>query len=197
MSRASVMDVFFADLKVFLDENDLLNKASRIFNIDETWDNPMQEKSRKVVMGEHVENPYTIFGGTSEHITFTVCASADGQFLPPMITFRSLPRSDEFHGEGPENALYSQSESGHTDTGLYLSYIKHLKPYLGPERSVVIFQDNLAAHENLELVRFCLEHGIMLYNFPSKTSHILQPLDKLFWSLKTNITKQKTEAKLM
>ena len=197
MSRSSVMDTFFDDLKVFLEENSLLNQPHRILNIDETWDNPLQEKARKVVMGEHIENPYKIYGGTSEHITFTLCASADGIFLPPMITFRSLPRSNEFHGEGPPHALYSQSESGHTDTTLYLAYIKHIEPFLGDERPVVILQDNLAAHENLELIRFCLDHGILLYNFPSKTSHLLQPLDKLFWSLKCNITKEKVKAKLM
>ena len=90
---------------------------------------------------------YKIYGGTSEHITFTIGASAAGEFLPSMITFKTLPKSTSFHGEGPT--------SGHTDSQLYLSYIKHIEPFLNLQRPVIIFQDNLGAHENLELIQFC------------------------------------------
>ena len=114
-----------------------------------------------------------------------------------MITFKSIPAVNSFHGEGPENALYSESSSGHTDSDLYLRYIKHIEPFLCPERPVIILQDNLGAHENLELIQFCLAKGIFLYNFPSKTTHLLQPMDKLFWKLKENMRKQKVKAKLV
>ena len=197
MSRAAVMDQFFTEVEVFLKKINVFDKPERILNIDETWDNPTQEKHKKVVIDKTMDMPYKVYGGTQEHITFTVCASADGQVLPPMITFRTLPRDHTFHGEGPANTLYSQSESGHTDTELYLDYIRHLEPFLCPQRPVVIFQDNLGAHENLELVRFCISKGIYLYNFPRKTTHLLQPMDKLFWSLKQNITNQKVKARLL
>ena len=116
MSKAAVMDQFFSDAEVFLKEIDVFDKPERILNFDETSDNPVQEKTSKVVVDKTMEVPYKLYGGTQEHITFTVCASADGSFLPPMITFQTLPRDHSFHGEGPANALYSQSESGHTDT---------------------------------------------------------------------------------
>ena len=197
MSKAAVMDTFFEDVNDFLQEYGLMDQPQRILNIDETLDNPSQEKHQKVVVDQSMRVPYKVYGGTSEHITFTIGASADGVFLPPMITFQSLPKADQFHGEGPANALYSQSASGHTDTTLYFNYIKHIEPFLSPERPVVIFQDNLGAHENLELIQFCLSKGIYLYNFPSKTSHLLQPMDKLFWKFKENVWIQKSKAKLL
>ena len=197
MSTSNVMNTFFTDVEVFLNENGLLDQPHRIYNIDETWDNPTQEKHQKVIVDKDMRVAYKVYGGTSEHITFTIGASADGAFLPPMLTFQSLPATNSFHDEGPENALYSESNSGHTDTDLYLAYIRHIEPYLSPERPVVIYQDNLGAHENLELIQFCVSKGIFLYNFPRKTTHLLQPMDKLFWKLKENIRIQKGKARLI
>ena len=197
MSKTSVMDKFFTDAEIFLKENSLLDQPSRVYNIDETWDNPTQEKHKKVVVDNHTRISYKVFGGTTEHVTFTIGASANGVFLPPMVTFKSLPMSSSFHGEGPENALYSESHSGHTDSELYLRYITHIEPFLNHERPVIIYQDNLGAHENLRLIQFCLAKGIFLYNFPSKTSHLLQPMDKLFWKLKENVQIQKEKAKML
>ena len=105
--------------------------------------------------------PYKVFSGVQEHITFTMCACASGELLPPMFTFKtSMPNGTDFHTPGPENALYNALDSGHTDTQLYNNYIK--------TRPVIIFQDNLAAHENYKLVKLCVENQIHLYNFPKR-----------------------------
>ena len=82
---------------------------------------------------------------------------------------------------------YTVTDSGHIDVESYLNYIKHLEPMLCNDRPVVIFQDNLFAHDRPELVEFCYSHKIHLFNFPSKSSHLLQPLDKMFGSLKSAI----------
>ena len=52
------------------------------------------------------------------------------------------------------------------------------------------------AHEINDLVEFCMNKQIHLMNFPSKTSHILQPLDKLFGILKHKIQTRAREAAL-
>ena len=52
------------------------------------------------------------------------------------------------------------------------------------------------AHEINDLVQFCVNKQIHLMNFPSKTSHIIQPLDKLFGILKHNIQTRAREAAL-
>lgn len=50
MSRKDVMDVFFENARTFLADNNLLDKPGQIFNIDETWFAPTDEKQRKVVV---------------------------------------------------------------------------------------------------------------------------------------------------
>ena len=102
-------------------------------------------------------------------------ASASGKWLPPLFIFKgTVPTTDNsFFTSVPENALFAATDSGHIDSITYLNYIKHIEPFLGQERPVVIFQDNLGAHETFELVQFCTQSGIHLYNIPAKTSHIL------------------------
>ena len=75
--------------------------------------------------------------------------------------------------------------------------MKHLEPFLSKERPVLIFQDNLRAHEHPALIEFCQKKGIHLFNFPPKLSHILQPLDKLFGPLKKHFQQKHQEAMLV
>lgn len=185
MSRAAIGDQFLKETQQFLAENDLLNDPSRIYNIDESWFDLKDEKKQKVVVEKQSKMPYKIVTGVKEHVTFALCACANGDLLPPLFIYKNtLPVTDDFYQHGPQNAAYIATESGHINSYVYLKYIEHLEPFLNPIRPVVIFQDNLIAHENLNLIQFCIEHGIHLHNFPAKSSHRLQPLDKLFGPFK-------------
>ena len=124
-----------------------------------------------------------------------MCISADGKFLPPMFTFKgTVPTDWQMLELCPKDALYSESEKGHINSELYLVYVKHLEQFLNRERPVVIFQDNLGSHENVALVEFCMSKDIHLFNFPPKTSHLLQPLDKLFGTFKDKVEDKKHDA---
>ena len=53
-----------------------------------------------------------------------------------------LPSTSDFHDEGPANAFFTATESGHMDTNANIQYVKHLEPHLGSERPVFIYQGN-------------------------------------------------------
>jgi hypothetical protein len=199
MSKTSVMDKFFRDAATFLEATGLQNSPERIFNIDGTWDGDHKGgKKKKVVVPTEMKTAYSTTHSNIEHITYTMCANAAGEFMPPMITFKqSLPTEDGFEKNGPRNALYSCSESGHIDADLYFLYIKHLDKFLGNDRPVAIFQDNLGAHESLPLIEFCYAKQIHLFNFPSHVSHLLQPLDKVFGEFKEKLEKKAGEAYML
>ena len=194
MSRSSILNRYFEDAERFLRTLDILNDPEKIYNIDESWYCEKAEKLKKVVTTANCKIPYKVYGGRQSHTTLTMCISASGKWLPVMITFQgTIPKTEVVHDAGPKDALYSSSDSGHIDTELYTQYIKHIKPFLCKRRPVAIFQDNLSSHESLELVEFCVEKNIHLYNLPSKSSHLVQPLDKLFGLLKQKIEDVKHE----
>ena len=176
----------------------MLDDPARIHNIDETWYSQQEEKRTILVVSSDQKIPYRIYEGRQDHITFAMCASAAGNWLPTMFLYKgSLPRTEDYHSEGPSNALYKATESGHIDADSYLEYIKHLDKYLCPWRPLVIFQDNHRCHEDFRLIEYCIQNKIHLYNLPPKSSHLMQPLDKLFGPLKANIEKKKQEALLV
>ena len=198
MSRKDVMDSFFKDAETFLRDTKLLNESDRIYNIDESWFSPNDEKKTKVIVPKGMKIPYKTFCGSMEHITMVMCASAGGEWMPPMFIFKgNIPSNTKFIEFGPKDAIYTSTESGHIDKDNYFKYIMHLEPFLHQTRPVVVFQDNLGSHENYELSDYCVQNGIHLFNFPSKTSHILQPLDKLFGPLKTKYDLKRADANMM
>ena len=164
-----------------LEQTSLIERPDKIYNIDESWFNPRNEKKQKVVVNGASAMPYKVFQGAHAHVTLTLCIRADGEWVPPMFTFKgSIPGNDDLHVTGPTKAFYSQSQSGHIDSDLYFEYIKHIEPLLHPDRPVVILQDNHSCHENSALIEFCLAKKIHLFNFPPKVTHLIQPLDKMF-----------------
>ena len=199
MSKRSILNKFYADTKSFLDEIHILDNPERIYNIDESWfSGKNQTKQNKVVVPKKVDIPYVLNNVSREHVTITMCICANGSIQPPMLTFsKSYPSDHDFHQLGPVNGCYTVTESGHIDVNSYITYVKHLEPMLCEDRPVVIFQDNLFAHESPELVEFCFAKQIHLYNFPSKSSHLLQPLDKMFGTLKAAIERKRKEALLV
>ena len=95
MSRAGVMDSFFEHYKTMLLHTLLLNEPSRIYNIDESWFNPRDEKNQKVVVNGQSKMPYKVFQGAHPHVTLTLCIRADGDWVAPMFTFKgSIPAKD-------------------------------------------------------------------------------------------------------
>ena len=197
MGRESVVKSFFD-----LYENELLaNNLSpeQIFNVDETGFGEGQYCSRvKSVCERGVKHPYIRFAQTREHISVVLCASASGRVIPPMIIFqKSFPHSS-YASEGVPGSLYAVSESGHIDSSLYIDFITKLFiPNLPPVRPVLLLQDNHSSHLSFDLVKICRQNNIILLNLPPHTTHILQPLDHLFDTLKSRFTSTARTASLL
>ena len=113
-----------------------------------------------------------------------------------ILATKSIPRGNDFIDEGLPHYLHSASDYIHIDSSLYFQYIKHVEPHLSKTRPVVILQDNLMTHDDYDIVELCLDRKIHLVNFPTKTRHMLQPLDNIFGSLQNPIQNKAREAYL-
>ena len=129
-------------------------------------------------------------------VTVTMCVSASGSLMPPMLTFAgSLPAGEDVKQDGPENSLYNTTFNGQVDPTLLLEYITFLEPKLSPKRPVFLFCADKSDLVTDALMEFCLEKRIWLVNIPkSKVSFFIQPFDNIVPSLITTIeTKASTE----
>lgn len=90
---------------------------------------------------------------------------------------------------------FACSKNGYTDSSINLYWIQHVfdpqtKARAG-NRPRLLISDGFAAHESLEVLKFCFENNIILCRLPSHTSHKLQPCDVgVFSALKTAYREQ-------
>ena len=102
---------YFLLLEKTLWENFLLNKASRIYNMDETG-MPLDTKPLKIVAlrgARDVQGPST---GDKSQITIVACANAAGCVLPPMVIFKGEHFNHEWSVGEVSDTLYRMDRPG-------------------------------------------------------------------------------------
>ena len=94
-----------------------------------------------------------------------------------IIYSKSFP-GGPYHFEGPEDALYACSESGWSDTELFLASLKKIfLTFVVVEHPVILLTDGHKTHTNIDVIDVCRENDITLFCLPPHTTHALQPLD--------------------
>ena len=91
MSRAKVCSLemlsrWFDDFHIFLQEHNLIDKAERLWNADESGF-PLQYRSGKVLSPHGSKYVYLVNNSSKQQITTLVCINAAGQVIPPMHIF--------------------------------------------------------------------------------------------------------------
>ena len=174
-----VRDAFFKLWLGVLNENDLLEAPDRIFNLDETGLNT-DSSSRKVYTKKGVRDVY-MMQPTAGKTMYTVlfCASAGGEYLPPMVVYKAKKINLNWVANGPDGAVYSVSESGYMhdynfEQWFRTVFVKHVANY---EKPIVLTYDGHGSHLTYQTVKAAKENSIIIVCLPPHTSHALQPLD--------------------
>ena len=100
--------------------------------------------------------------GTSEHITMFCAASAVGLPLSPTIIYSKSFPGRQYCFDGPDDALYTKSESDWIDSELFLKWMR--KKFL----KYVVIQWPV-----LLLIDLCRTNEIILFCLSPHTTHAL------------------------
>jgi hypothetical protein len=155
-----------------------------ILNFDETALDPTSPKL-KVISRSGKPRPFATVVEKGEHITFGLCVSASGSFLPPLVILplKTLPLLAETI---TQFYSFSGSESGFMTKELWLSYIETtLVPGVNNFRQqsneldawALVIVDGHNSRDLAEAVQLCRDHRIILACMPAHSSTICQPLD--------------------
>ncbi|XP_071083865.1 uncharacterized protein [Haliotis cracherodii] len=168
-------------------DSDILHDPSRLYNADESGF-PMCPKSGRVLAERGSQTVYNFSASDKSQITVLACASASGDYTPPMIVF---PGSRFKYNplDGFEEAVLGRTENGWMDAELFVSWLKTcFIPHVDKQaikKPIILFLDGHSTHLTLEACTVCVENNIVLYCLPSHASHVIQPLDlSLFSPLK-------------
>ena len=138
--------------------------------------------------------------GSREFCSVLETVSAAGVAIPPFIVWQGKTHRQSYYPQSGVSieATFAVSESGYMDDDLGLQYIKtHFDPYTrnggvviktedsqgaskdpkyhGPARGLIV--DGHSSHIAWRVIQYALDNNIHMICLPSKSTHLLQPLD--------------------
>ncbi|VDI05779.1 Hypothetical predicted protein [Mytilus galloprovincialis] len=190
---------YFKLLKSTLETNDLKDKPERLYNCDEAGLSLNKSSGQRVVVPKRFKHAHSISIATSEHISVHCCVNAAGHSLPPMLIFSGGYPGGAYHKNGPINAAYATTDSGFMDKETYFQWFeKVFLQHCVKERPIMLLQDGAISHISPMLIDSALKNDVILLCLPSKTTHILQPLDvAVYKNMKIETAKQVSNAKML
>eukprot|EP00904_Undaria_pinnatifida_P002903 jgi/Undpi1/12613/HiC_scaffold_6.g02282.m1 len=179
----------------FTKDNNL--QANHLWNTDETGATPQGTKTLKLITecGQKVVS--TVRSNSRENMTMVTTINAAGDVLFPLIISKGQRVQAAWMDEtkGPENARYARTESPFMQGSVFIEYLKAFHNQL-EERGLldgkphVLVLDGHASHVNFDVIKLAKTLNIVLFQLPSHTSLITQPLDvAAFGSFKQQMTK--------
>ena len=169
---------YFDLLEETLHANNIFNKATNIFNVDESGF-PLNPKSLKVFSHKGAKNPSYLTSDCKSQVTVLVCTSAAGYALPPFIIFDRKTLNPELTtGEVP-GSIYGLSSKGWIDMELFNEwFFRHFLLYAPPSRPLLLLMDGHSSHYCPEVIREAAAQKVVIFVLPPNTTHCTQPLDK-------------------
>ncbi|XP_053408066.1 LOW QUALITY PROTEIN: uncharacterized protein LOC128559734 [Mercenaria mercenaria] len=176
-----VIDEWFHKYRMFISDNELLDKPERIYNADETGFT-MGSKSGKVIGPSKSVHagpvPHVSGGKSKERVTVMYCANAAGTVIPPYFVFaKPKPVSYDHLAGTAKGSDAAYTDKGWMDVPTFKKFIGHLDKYGEKERPIVLLIDSVGSHVNIECFSEAKEHGIEIYRLVKNATHIMQPLD--------------------
>ncbi|XP_050306272.1 uncharacterized protein LOC126743286 [Anthonomus grandis grandis] len=166
---------YFELLGNVLRENHLLNTPQKIFNLDETG-LQLNNNPGKVVVTKGAKMVNCITSAEKgETISVITCVNAERTFFPPCCIFKGKNTKRAF--EATARLLWAKSQ--------LMSHLKFssngLKTFLFRGKVLLIMDGHSSHCSNVELLDYALANDVILFFFPSHTTHWLQPLDRSFF----------------
>ena len=154
---------------------------TNVFNFDETGF-PFHLGSTRIISELENKHPYRRGSDNKQQVTVLGCISAAGQILKPTIIFPGVRWSFK-PWEDFKEADYAQTANGWINSDTFIKWLKYtfFPAVQHLERPIVLFLDGHTSHVNMGVYNFGKEKKIVVYVLPSHASHIIQPLDLVFF----------------
>ena len=190
--RASGMNIpviskWFADYRQLLEDCEITDLGSHIWNLDESGFQDFFVPNRAI--GEVGKPLYQVTGAEKgETVTVLPVFNAVGDFGPLMVIFKAARVKAEWVVGSPPHTLVRCSKDGYINKELFLEFGRHFISFLTQDtRKHVLLMDGHGSHVyNIAFHNMMKENNVEVQCLPAHTTHWMQPADKsLFKSMKT------------
>ena len=157
------------------------------YNFDESGFMMGKISSQLVVTGsEKPGKQKKLQPGDREWVTIVQGVAATGRVIPPFLIFAGKVLISSWFNTLPRNWIITVSPTGWINNNLALAWLKHFDAHTkassaGAYRLLII--DGHESHCSVEFQDYCKENKIIALCMPPHSSHLLQPLDVVCYSL--------------
>ena len=178
-----IVEKFFEMLGSVINKHNI--GPANLFNVDESGYTTVQRSVPKVVCAKgRKQVPGLTSREKGKNVTAVCCASAAGQFIPPLIIFPRQRMKRELMNGAPPGAIGDCQKNGWIDERLFMVWLKHFASIVrpSPDRKVLLLLDGHVTHtKSLDAIQYCKASGIVLVSLPPHCTHKLQPLDVAYF----------------
>jgi hypothetical protein len=124
--------------------------------------------------------------GDREWVTLVQGVAATGRIIPPFLIFAGKVLITSWFADLPRDWIITVSPTGWINNDLALAWLKHFDAHtkassVGAYRLLII--DGHESHCSVDFQNYCKENQIIALCMPPHSSHLLQPLDVVPYSL--------------
>ena len=178
---------------------------SLMLNLDEIGfgSSTMKQAQKKIVIRsiDADEEPYYKVERASNHISAICTIAANGEILKSAFIGSNLNlKEDATHCTFYGRVLYRSSKNAFITNDIYKDYIGNVVvPYIEEKRKklskeshrAMLIVDGHKAHFSDDILAVLADHNIEYVSIPPHSSHLLQPLDRHFFSQVKSFYRQK------
>lgn len=158
--------------------------ADRIFNVDESGLSNVAKRRAKIIAHKGRKQVGKLSSSErGQNVTVTICMSASGNFIPPLMIFPRVRMNPDFIDGAPPATLVVCHPSGWMQSHIFVQWLEHFIKQTNPTESnpVLLLLDGHATHvKNLDIIDLARKNNVIILCFPPHTTHRLQPLDVSF-----------------
>ena len=152
--------------------------------------NPQGFKSKRVIAERGQKVIVTKRSNSRENVTVVATINAAGEVMPPLIIFRGQRLQEEWirRDAGVPGATYTVTDSSMMQGPVFLAFFRRFRKHLVDNGKIdgkphVIVLDGHASHLTLEVIKFAMDNNLVIFQLPSHSSHVKQPLDVCVFSI--------------
>ncbi|XP_022163625.1 uncharacterized protein LOC111029082 [Myzus persicae] len=158
--------------------------ADTIFNVDESGLSNVAKSRAKIIAHKGRKQVGKLSSAErGQNVTVTICMSASGNFIPPLMIFLRVRINPDFIDGAPPATLVVCHPSGWMQSHIFVQWLEHFIKQTNPTESnpVLPLLDGHATHvKNLDIIDLTRKNNVIILCFPPHTTHRLQPLDLSF-----------------
>ena len=188
-TNEEIIKDYFSKLGAVCAGLNILTKPMQIFNTDETGLS-IVHKPGKVITELGRRNVWSITSAEKGKThTILTCVSASGYALPPFMIYPRKRVTDNLKVGCFPGSVFHCSDNGWVICPLFIEWFEFFLRTIPATRPVLLVLDGHASHVSIEVLEMARNNDIHMLCLPAHTTHLLQPLDGVFKSLKCHYYK--------